>query len=127
MEVTIGDTVNGHDGALGTVERLLIDPRTGKVEHMVVHPGFLQGPDRSIAIESVSGWRRQGLGLIVTTSDLEAKRRVSRATRDAHAGDQKFQGVSCRRPWFALRPARQHWSQCCSPVALPVGSNTECL
>jgi hypothetical protein len=54
----------------------------------------------------------------------EAKRRVRRAHSVAHAGDQKFQGVSCKRPWFALRPARQHWSQCCSPVALPVGSNT---
>ena len=47
----------------------------------------------------------------------EAKRRVRRAHSVAHAGDHMFQGVSCKRPWFALRPARQHWSQCCSPVA----------
>ncbi len=73
---------------------------------------------------SVSGWRRQGLGLI--SNELpEAKRDVRRAHSVAQAGELMFQGVSCKRPWFALRPARQHWSQCCSPVALPVGSNTE--
>ena len=53
------------------------------------------------------------------TNELpEAKRRVRRAHSDAQAGDHCFRGSSCKRPWFALRPARQHWSQCCSPVAL---------
>ena len=71
---------------------------------------------------TVSGWRRQGLGLKFNES-TEAKRDVRRAHSVAHAGELMFQGVSCKRPWFALRPARQHWSQCCSPVALSSGNS----
>ena len=74
--------------------------------------------------KNVSGWRRQGLGLIPNELP-EAKRCVRRAHSDCPRGRPKFQEVSCKRPWFALRPARQHWSQCCSPVALHAGARNK--
>ena len=82
---------------------------------------------RSFRVEEgrthVSGWRRQGLGLILERVHLKRSDLSVGLSALPMREILLFQEVSCRRPWFALRPARQHWSQCCSPVALSSGSN----
>jgi sporulation protein YlmC with PRC-barrel domain len=55
MEIKIGDSVRVRESEVGTVKRFLFDPRTGRVEHLVVDPGFLQGGDRAVPIEHVTG------------------------------------------------------------------------
>ena len=75
--------------------------------------------------ELVSGWRRQGLGLKSTSYLKRSDESVGLTAMPTR--EIEVSGGLVKRPWFALRPARQHWSQCCSPVALSSGSSKQPL
>jgi sporulation protein YlmC with PRC-barrel domain len=69
MNIVIGDVVRAHDGEVGTVKRFLFEPRAGRVEHIVVDPGFLQGEDRAVPIDDISG---AGEGVVTVDMDEAA-------------------------------------------------------
>ncbi len=71
MEITIGDEVHGREGALGTVKRFLIDPRTGTVEHIVVDPGVFQG-ERIVPIERIHSLPDAGVGVDMSHDEFKA-------------------------------------------------------
>jgi sporulation protein YlmC with PRC-barrel domain len=55
MEFREGAGVFGPDGKhLGALDRVVIDPRTRKVTHLVIHRGHLFGEDRVAPVERVS-------------------------------------------------------------------------
>jgi sporulation protein YlmC with PRC-barrel domain len=49
MTLVIGATAHGSDGYSGEVRSLVIDPRVGKVTHLVVEPRLAHGPGSGLA------------------------------------------------------------------------------
>src|ERR1700733_13292583 len=49
-EFTIGAQVSCSDGAVGKVSRVVVDPVAKALTHLVVEPGFRQGPSRLVPL-----------------------------------------------------------------------------
>jgi sporulation protein YlmC with PRC-barrel domain len=54
-EITIGAEASCSDGPVGTVNRVVVDPVAKKLTHLVVEPGFRQGPSRLVPLGLVDG------------------------------------------------------------------------
>src|SRR5580692_5743881 len=54
-EFTIGAQVSCSDGAVGKVSRVVVDPVAKALTHLVVEPGFRQGPSRLVPLDLVIG------------------------------------------------------------------------
>jgi hypothetical protein len=54
-EFTIGAEVSCSDGAVGKVTRVVVDPVAKALTHLVVEPGFRQGPSRLVPLDFVVG------------------------------------------------------------------------
>jgi sporulation protein YlmC with PRC-barrel domain len=52
---TIGAQVSCSDGAIGKVSRVVVDPVAKALTHLVVEPGFRQGPSRLVPLDLVVG------------------------------------------------------------------------
>jgi sporulation protein YlmC with PRC-barrel domain len=52
---TIGAEVSCSDGAIGKVSRVVVDPIAKALTHLVVEPGFRQGPSRLVPLDLVVG------------------------------------------------------------------------
>ena len=52
---TIGAQVSCSDGAVGKVSRVVVDPVAKALTHLVVEPGFRQGPSRLVPLDLVIG------------------------------------------------------------------------
>jgi sporulation protein YlmC with PRC-barrel domain len=52
---TIGAEVSSSDGAVGKVSRVVVDPVAKALTHLVVEPGFRQGPSRLVPLDLVVG------------------------------------------------------------------------
>jgi sporulation protein YlmC with PRC-barrel domain len=54
-EITIGAEASCSDGPVGRVNRVVVDPVAKKLTHLVVEPGFRQGPSRLVPLGLVDG------------------------------------------------------------------------
>jgi hypothetical protein len=54
-EFTIGAEASCSDGPVGKVSRVVVDPVAKKLTHVVVEPGFRQGPSRLVPLDLVEG------------------------------------------------------------------------
>jgi sporulation protein YlmC with PRC-barrel domain len=54
-DITIGAEVSCSDGAVGKVNRVVVDPVAKALTHLVVEPGFRQGPSRLVPLDLVVG------------------------------------------------------------------------
>ena len=54
-EFTIGAEVSASDGPVGKVTRVVVDPVAKALTHLVVEPGFRQGPSRLVPLDLVDG------------------------------------------------------------------------
>jgi sporulation protein YlmC with PRC-barrel domain len=54
-EFTIGAEASASDGPVGKVSRVIVDPVAEALTHLVVEPGFRQGPDRLVPLDLVDG------------------------------------------------------------------------
>jgi sporulation protein YlmC with PRC-barrel domain len=52
---TIGAEVSGSDGPVGKVTRVVVDPVAKALTHLVVEPGFRQGPSRLVPLGLADG------------------------------------------------------------------------
>ena len=59
---TIGAQVSCSDGAVGKVSRVVVDPVAKALTHLVVEPGFRQGPGRLVPLDLVVGGSGGGDG-----------------------------------------------------------------
>jgi sporulation protein YlmC with PRC-barrel domain len=71
-EFTIGAEVSCSDGAVGTVNRVVVDPVAKALTHLVVDPGFRQGPTRLVPLDLVvSGGGGGEIRLRCTKAEFE--------------------------------------------------------
>ena len=54
-EFTIGSEVSCSDGPVGKVSRVVVNPVAKALTHLVVEPGFRQGPSRLVPLDLVDG------------------------------------------------------------------------
>lgn len=67
----IGANVYTTDGQAGKLMKVVIDPDTERVTHLVVEKGFLQKTDRVVPIEALGEIADDGIHLTMSTADLE--------------------------------------------------------
>jgi sporulation protein YlmC with PRC-barrel domain len=71
-EFTIGAEVSCSDGAVGKVNRVVVDPVARALTHLVVEPGFRQGPSRLVPLDLVvSGGGGGEIRLSCTRAEFE--------------------------------------------------------
>jgi sporulation protein YlmC with PRC-barrel domain len=71
-EFTIGAEVSCSDGPVGKVNRVVVDPVAKALTHLVVEPGFLQGPTRLVPLDLVvSGSGGGDIRLSCTKAEFE--------------------------------------------------------
>jgi uncharacterized protein YrrD len=62
-------TIDGHK--VGNIDRVVIDPRTNTVSHLVVHKGFLFGEDKVVPTELVANTTEDRVMLRQNADDLD--------------------------------------------------------
>jgi ribosomal 30S subunit maturation factor RimM len=67
----IGAKVYTTDGEAGKLMKVVIDPDTERVTHLIVERGFLQKIDRVVPFEAVDNVTDEGIRLKVSTAELE--------------------------------------------------------
>ena len=67
----IGANVYTTDGPAGKLMKVVIDPDTERVTHLVVEKGFLQKTDRVVPIDALGETADDGLHLTLSTAALE--------------------------------------------------------
>ncbi|MBI2941083.1 MAG: hypothetical protein HYY04_11665 [Chloroflexi bacterium] len=73
MDVCIGATIYGSDASVGSaVDRVLIDPATWEVTHIVVRTGGLRPRYKLVPMSLVERWEEKGAILRVTSEELRA-------------------------------------------------------
>ncbi|RME55036.1 MAG: hypothetical protein D6790_16290, partial [Caldilineae bacterium] len=70
-EFIIGSRVHCTDGRCGTLHKLVVDPHTRRVTHLIVEKGFLQKKDRVIPVTAVSKVEDEDIYLACASADLE--------------------------------------------------------
>ena len=71
-EFTIGADVSCSDGPVGKVNRVVVDPVARALTHLVVEPGFRQGPSRLVPLDLVvSGGGGGEIRLSCTRAEFE--------------------------------------------------------
>ena len=71
MEISIGAPVQGTNGKLGDVDRVIVDARTNNVTDLVVKHGFLFTRDTRIPMEQVAGIRDDKVVLTLTKGEVQ--------------------------------------------------------
>ncbi len=69
-EIRIGSPVECVDGWVGTVERLVVSPRTREVTHLIIHRGLLLHRDAAIPIEAVESADEELVRLNLSSAEL---------------------------------------------------------
>jgi uncharacterized protein YrrD len=67
----IGENVYTTDGQAGKLMKIVINPETGHITHLIVEKGFLQKTDRVVPIEAVTDTTGDDIRLTVSTAELE--------------------------------------------------------
>jgi uncharacterized protein YrrD len=91
-------TVDGRD--VGTVDRVVLDPRTNKVSAIVVRKGWLFTEDKVVPIEMVDAATEDRVTLLETKHDLQALPEFE-ATYYVPAWEEDYKGVTTPHPYAA--------------------------
>ena len=67
----IGANVYTTDGQAGKLMKVVIDPDTERVTHLIVEKGFLQKTDHVVPVEALAETTDEGIRLNMSTADLE--------------------------------------------------------
>src|SRR5579885_319914 len=90
MDVRIGAEVQGTDGKLGEVHRVIVDARTGNITDLVVKHGFLFGNERVVPLSCVTKVEN---GVVYLEADKEAFARFNGYADDRYrAPDPNYIG-----------------------------------
>jgi sporulation protein YlmC with PRC-barrel domain len=70
-EFTIGAEASASDGPVGKVSRVVVDPVAKALTHLVVEPGFRQGPSRLVPLDLIDGDGPAAVRLRCTKAEFE--------------------------------------------------------
>jgi len=70
-EFAIGAEASATDGPVGKVTRVVVDPVAKALTHLVVEPGFRQGPSRLVPLDLVGGGGAAEVRLSCTKAEFE--------------------------------------------------------
>jgi uncharacterized protein YrrD len=65
------DVFTAHDEQVGQIDRVVIDPRTKEITHVVVRKGWLFTEDKVVPIEMIGGATQERVTLSQDVSDLQ--------------------------------------------------------
>ncbi len=71
MDIKIGSTVETTDGKTGHIQRIVMDPSTRQITHLVLRLGWLAPRDVVIPIRSVEEWDESRIALNIDRDQLE--------------------------------------------------------
>lgn len=72
-EIRIGSPVECPDGRAGTVERVVVSPRTRQVTHLIVHRGLLLHHDVVVPVEAIEDADDERVRLRLSLAELAAR------------------------------------------------------
>lgn len=111
---TIGHLRTAHGKIIGRIERIVVDPATGGVTHLVVKNGRMPGRDRKVvpvdALETPTPGRDR---LTARVAGIEAFPTFDRTRYVPVGGVEDFQRQASRKAawmaWFHTRPHNPWW------------------
>lgn len=89
MDIKIGDAVQGIDGQLGEVSRLIVDERSGQATDLVVKHGFIFGGERILPLGMV---RRADGNTVYVDMDEEQFKDLNGFAEKVRDGDPDYVG-----------------------------------